>query len=247
MVQLIERWDELKSSIAGLEASGRAEALDPARLGPPLRRPRKIVHLTTEIEDFQPGQTPPIDWFFRSPESVTGPNSVIVLPPHYATQFVAEAEVAVVIGKRCYSVPVEEAASVVLGYTAILDVMGEGLGRGAGTYLNKSFDTFCPMGPTLIVNDPPIAVGQVSVRLQINGETAAEYYVEQLSHSAAELIASASSFFWLLPGDIVTLGSPTNESFKIAYKDSIRVDVAEIGSMSLTVDDPLCRHRERVA
>jgi 2-keto-4-pentenoate hydratase/2-oxohepta-3-ene-1,7-dioic acid hydratase in catechol pathway len=247
MVQLIERWDELKSSIAALESSGSPQALDASQLGPPLRRPRKMVHLTTEIEGFEAGQKPPIDWFFRSPESVTGPTATIVLPPHYATEFVAEAEVAMVIGKRCYMVPAEEAGSVIFGYTAVLDAMGEGLGRGAGTFLNKSFDTFCPMGPTVVVNEPPVDVAQLSVRLDINGQTATQYSVGQLPHSVGELIASASSFFWLLPGDIVTCGSPTNESFKIAYRDSIQVDVSSIGSMSLTVDDPLCRHRERVA
>ena len=85
------------------------------------------------------------------------------------------------------------------------------------------------------------------MRLEINGAAAAQYTVGQLAHSLSELIASVSSFFWLLPGDVVTLGSPTNESFKIAYRDRINVDVSTIGSMSLTVDDPLCRHRERVA
>jgi 2-keto-4-pentenoate hydratase/2-oxohepta-3-ene-1,7-dioic acid hydratase in catechol pathway len=247
MVQLIERWDDLKGSISGLESSGSAQPLDSAKLGPPLRRPRKIVHLTTEIAGYEVGQKPPIDWFFRSPESVTGPNSTIVFPPHYATEFVAEAEVAAIIGKRCYMVPAEEAESVVFGYTALLDAMGEGLGRGAGTYLNKSFDTFCPMGPTLIVNDDSVDSAAFNVRLEINGAQEAEYSVGQLAHSLGELIASASSFFWLLPGDLVTLGSPTNENYKIAHRDSIKVDVSTIGSMSLTVDDPLCRHRERVA
>jgi 2-keto-4-pentenoate hydratase/2-oxohepta-3-ene-1,7-dioic acid hydratase in catechol pathway len=247
MVQLIERWDELKGPVAELEVSGSAQELDPARLGPPLRRPRKIVHLTTEVDGFQAGQKPPIDWFFRSPESVTGPTATIVFPPHYATDFVAEAEVAAVIGKRCYSVPAEEADSVVFGYTAVLDAMGEGLGRGAGTYFNKSFDTFCPMGPTLVVNDANVDVGAFRVRLEINGSQAAEYSVGGLAHSLGELIASVSSFFWLLPGDLVTLGSPTNESHKIAHRDALKVDVSGIGAMSLTVDDPLCRHRERVA
>jgi 2-keto-4-pentenoate hydratase/2-oxohepta-3-ene-1,7-dioic acid hydratase in catechol pathway len=247
MVQLIERWDELKDPIAKLESSGSAQPLDPARLGPPLRRPRKIVHLTTEVEDFEAGKKPPIDWFFRSPESVTGPNATIVLPPHYATEFVAEAEVAVVIGKRCYAVPAEESQSVVFGYTAVLDAMGDGLGRGAGTYLNKSFDTFCPMGPTLVTSDSFVDLGSLNVRLAINGSTAAQYSVSQLAHSLGELIASVSSFFWLLPGDLVTLGSPTNESFKIAHRDTIEVDVTSIGAMRLSVDDPLCRHRERVA
>jgi 2-keto-4-pentenoate hydratase/2-oxohepta-3-ene-1,7-dioic acid hydratase in catechol pathway len=247
MVQLIERWEELKSPIAGLESSGSAEALNSVKFGPPLRRPRKIVHLTTEIEGFEAGQKPPIDWFFRSPESVTGPTATIVFPPHYATEFVAEAEVAAIIGKRCYMVPPEEADSVVFGYTALLDAMGEGLGRGAGTYLNKSFDTFCPMGPSLVVNDGSVDHKAFTVRLEINGARQAEYSVGQLAHSLGELIASASSFFWLLPGDLVTLGSPTNQNFKIAHRDSISVDVSAIGFMSLTVDDPLCRHRERVA
>jgi 2-keto-4-pentenoate hydratase/2-oxohepta-3-ene-1,7-dioic acid hydratase in catechol pathway len=247
MVQLIERWDELKDSIAQLESSGSAQALNPALLGPPLRRPRKIVHLTTEVDDYEAGQKPPIDWFFRSPESVTGPAATIVLPPHYATEFVAEAEVAAVIGKRCYAVSADEASSIVFGYTAVLDAMGDGLGRGAGTYLSKSFDTFCPMGPTLITNDSSVDPGEFNVRLDINGSTVTQYSVGQLAHALGELIASVSSFFWLLPGDLVTLGSPTNEHFKIAHRDSIEVDVSEIGSMSLTVDDPLCRHRERVA
>lgn len=247
MVQLIERWDELKSSLLDLESSGSAQALDPARLGPPLRRPRKIVHLTTEVEGFEAGQNPPIDWFFRSPESVTDPTGTIVLPPHYATQFVAEAEVAVVIGKRCYRVAGDDANSVIFGYTAVLDTMAEGLGRGAGTYFNKSFDTFCPMGPTLVVSEPSVDAGAFNVHLEINGTTATEYSVGQLAHSVGQLIASASSFFWLLPGDLVTCGSPTNESFKIAHRDAIKIVVSSIGSMSLTVDDPLCRHRERVA
>src|SRR4051794_35230733 len=247
MVQLIERWDELKGPITALQSSASPLALDVSRLGPPLRRPRKIVNLCTEVKDLQPDKKPPIDWFFKSPESVTGPNGQLILPPHYATEFLIEAEIAVVIGQPCRNVPVDEADTVIFGYTAVLDGMGDGLGRGMGTYFNKSFDTFCPMGPTILINEPSLDAAAFDVRLDLNGAPAESYSRGSLAHSVAELIADVSTYFQLMPGDVVACGSPTNRSIRIAHGDSITLDVTTIGSMSLSVDDPLCRHRERVA
>ena len=68
MVQLIERWDELKARIASLETFGSPLAVDVSRFGPPLRRPRKMVNLCTEVKDFAARQKPPVNWFFRSPD-----------------------------------------------------------------------------------------------------------------------------------------------------------------------------------
>ncbi|MFN0070734.1 MAG: fumarylacetoacetate hydrolase family protein [Chloroflexota bacterium] len=249
MVQLIERWDDFRAPLAALERAGFAHVFDPARLGPPLRRPRKMVNLCTEIDKLEAGQKPPIDWFFKSPESVTGPHSRVVLPPHYATGFHVEAEIAVVIGRSCRNVSADEADSVIFGYTAIVDGMGAGLGRvGMGTYFNKSFDTFCPMGPALVVNTKSgLNAASFSVQLALNDVTVAQYSVGDLAHSIPELIADVSSYFQLLPGDIVACGSPMSENFQIAHRDTLKVDVSGIGSMSLDIDDPLCHHRERVA
>jgi 2-keto-4-pentenoate hydratase/2-oxohepta-3-ene-1,7-dioic acid hydratase in catechol pathway len=71
--------------------------------------------------------------------------------------------------------------------------------------------------------------------------------VGDLAHSIPELIADVSSYFQLLPGDIVACGAPTNESFRIAHRDSVEVRASGLGALSLRVEDPLCRHRERVA
>jgi 2-keto-4-pentenoate hydratase/2-oxohepta-3-ene-1,7-dioic acid hydratase in catechol pathway len=206
-----------------------------------------VVNLCTEFDSVDPATKPPIDWFFKSPESVTGPAGSIVLPPHYASAFYVEPEVAVVIGKRCHDVPADEAESVIFGYTAILDGSAVGLGRvTAGTYFGKSFDSFCPMGPAILVRDPAQDVRSFEVQMRLNGERVTRYTIGDLPHSIGELIADVSGYNILLPGDVVGCGSPPGERFQIAHGDVVEAEIAGIGRMSMSVEDPLFRHRVRV-
>jgi 2-keto-4-pentenoate hydratase/2-oxohepta-3-ene-1,7-dioic acid hydratase in catechol pathway len=80
-----------------------------------------------------------------------------------------------------------------------------------------------------------------------NGEEAMRFRMADLPHTVADLISSVSSFFTLLPGDIVALGSPPNAQVEIFGNDTIEVDVPSIGSLRVTVNDPLFRHRSQVA
>lgn len=246
MVQLIERFQDLRPALEE-RASATGPAQVDALVGPPLGRPRKMVNLCTELDTVEPNAKPPIDWFFKSPESVIGTGDSVVLPPHYADGFSIEPELAVVIGQTCRDVPEHEVGGVIFGYTLVLDGAAMGVGRGMGTYFGKSMDTFCPMGPAILVAEASQDVPSFEVRMRLNGELVSRYKVVDLPHSIASLIADVSTYATLLPGDVVACGSPTGEDSEIFDGDTIDADITGIGTIRVSVADPLFRHRARVA
>jgi 2-keto-4-pentenoate hydratase/2-oxohepta-3-ene-1,7-dioic acid hydratase in catechol pathway len=248
MVQLIERFPDLRSSLEAHASSADAVSLANAPLGAPLGRPRKMVNLATEHDTVDPGTKPPIDWFFKSPESVVGSGANVVLPPHYATGFYLEAELGVVMGRRSRDVDPDDVENAIFGYTLLLDVSATDVGRpGMGTYFGKSFDSFCPMGPAILVGASLQEVSSFEVHLTLNGDVVTRYRIGDLPHSIPELIADVSTFATLLPGDVVACGSPPAERFEIFDNDRVSAQIPAIGSLDVTIKDPLFRHRTRAA
>src|SRR5690606_25594889 len=99
-------------------------------LAAPVPRPPKLIAAFGNYREGTDRERLEQDMFLESPESVIGPGDTVVLPPHDATIFHHEAELALIIGKRCKDLPADTSAlDVLAGYSCGIDVSGRGLGR----------------------------------------------------------------------------------------------------------------------
>jgi 2-keto-4-pentenoate hydratase/2-oxohepta-3-ene-1,7-dioic acid hydratase in catechol pathway len=166
--------------------------------------------------------------FLKAPSSVLGDGGTVRLP-YRDRRFDQEGEFAAVIGRVTRNVTEAEALDAVFGYTCLLDMTMRG---GEDRSVRKSFDTFTPVGPTIVTPDelPPIA--ELQIRLRVNGVLRQRADLCDLIWGLPRLIAYASSVMTLHPGDVVTTGTPegVGEVF-----DGDRIDLEVTGVDRLTV------------
>ena len=147
--------------------------------------------------------------FFKLPTAIIGPGDAIVLPKN-STEPDYEAELAFVIGKGGYRIPAAAWREHVYGYTIINDVSARDVQRATSQWsLAKSFPTYCPMGPAIVTSDQIADPHQLAISLSIDGETLQNSSTRELIFKIPELIEYISSITPLLPGDIVSTGTPS--------------------------------------
>ena len=212
--------------------------IEDAQLGPPIPDPDKIICLGLNYRSHAQEAgfaipTVPI-LFGKYRNALNGPTSPIILPS-MSEQIDYEAELAVVIGKRCKNIAVEEALGYVAGYMAFNDVSARDLQMRTGQWLSgKTLDTFAPCGPSLVIdeiNDPQ----NLDISTRVNGETLQQSNTCNMIFSVAEIIAYISQLITLEPGDIIATGTPEGVGFKrnppifLRDGDMVEVEVEGIG------------------
>ncbi|QOJ00700.1 MAG: fumarylacetoacetate hydrolase family protein [Phycisphaeraceae bacterium] len=169
------------------------------------------------------GKEPPTRpvFFTKNPASAVLDGDVVVIPEacRDRPQVDFEAELAVVLGvggKPVKDVPRERALGAVLGYACANDVSArwwQKEGSGGQFYRGKSFDTFCPIGPTVVpaaeVGDP----GRLRIACRVNGVTMQDGTTGDMIFDVATLIAEASRGTTLLPGTVILTGTPSGVGF----------------------------------
>lgn len=144
--------------------------------------------------------------FAKAPTTVTNPNSPIVHPEGEQVDY--EVELAVVIGRTAKNLNKNEVSDYVAGYTILNDVSGRRAQFSDGQFFRgKSYDTFSPMGPTLVTGgdfDP----NTVDVSLRVDGETKQSSNTMQFIFDVPELITYISENMTLQPGDVISTGTP---------------------------------------
>lgn len=180
--------------------------------------------------------------FFKSPSSVQDPNEPILLPRGLRSDKVDyEAELAVVIGKRCKNVTAEQALEYVLGYTCANDVSARDwqLNGGGGQWCRgKTFDTFCPLGPELVTSDEITHPNKLTIRSLLNGEVMQDSNTSDMIFPVAEIIAFLSASTTLMPGTVILTGTPEgvgmarNPAVWLKPNDRIDIEIGEIGLLS---------------
>ena len=143
--------------------------------------------------------------FLKAPSAVVGPGTAGVLPPE-SVRVDFEGEIALVVKHRLRRVAAAEALAGVLGVTCANDVSARDLQKRDGSFSGaKSFDTFCPLGPAILV-DPEWE--RLEVRTRVNGVERQHGRVGEMVFGFAELLAYASCRMTLEPGDIFLTGTP---------------------------------------
>lgn len=146
--------------------------------------------------------------FLKLPSAIIGPGAAIKLPPN-STQPDYEAEFAVIIGAGGRNIAKEAWEKHIFGYTILNDVSARDIQLATSQWtLGKSFDTFAPLGPAIVTKDEIADPHQLSISLAIDGEVLQNSNTRELIFKLPELIAYISSITPLLPGDIISTGTP---------------------------------------
>ncbi|MGD0732895.1 MAG: fumarylacetoacetate hydrolase family protein [Terracidiphilus sp.] len=216
--------------------------LSEVQLHAPLINPPRIFAIGLNyrdhaIETKSPFPTTPVV-FFKMHTAIIGPGDSIVLPKNSAEPDY-EAEFAFVIGKGGYRIPASEWQQHVYGYTIVNDVSARDVQRASSQWsLAKSFPTFCPLGPAIVTADEISDPHSLAISLTIDGEVLQNSNTRELIFKIPELIEYISSITPLLPGDIVSTGTPSGVGLgrtpKRWLKPGETVTVAVEGLSSLT-------------
>lgn len=208
---------------------------DATRLGAPICRPSKIVCIGLNFRDhaaeskMELPKEPVI--FFKSTTSLVGPNDDLVIPRN-ATKVDWEVELALVIGRRTLYVSKQDALEYVAGYVLHNDYSERTFqfDRGGQWVKGKSADTFAPLGPFLATRDEIPNPQNLAMWLKVNGEYRQKSSTANMVFDVATLVSHVSEFMTLLPGDVITTGTPAGVGLGMKPPQYLKAgDVVELG------------------
>ncbi|MBX3254404.1 MAG: fumarylacetoacetate hydrolase family protein [Chitinophagaceae bacterium] len=194
--------------------AGRAPVVSNAeRLGAPIVRPSKLICIGLNYSDhaaesnMQLPAEPII--FFKATSAIVGPEDDITIPKN-SIKTDWEVELAVVIGKKASYVEEKDAMDYVAGYLLHNDYSERAfqLERSGQWVKGKSCDTFAPLGPWLATKDEIKDINNLRLWLTVNGKTMQDGNTKNLIFKIPFLVSYLSQFMSLLPGDIITTGTP---------------------------------------
>jgi len=245
MIGLIEGWISHRSAVERAAARSVDLALDAVTLEAPVPRPGKILAIGLNYADHvaESGQEVPRRqvWFSKLSTAVNGPFAAIELPKA-STSLDYEAELVVIIGKRCKHVSAETAHEVVFGYCAGNDVsVRDWQMRTSQWLLGKSFDTHAPFGPWIVTADAIADPHALGVRAFVNGEKRQHSNTRHLIFNIFDQIAYLSQAVTLEPGDVIFTGTPAGVGAAMKPRnylkvgDITRVEIDGIGTIEAVV------------
>lgn len=221
---------------AGVRPTGRYVDLERVRLLCPVA-PSKIIlvglNYRAHVQHSQSATEAPANpvLFLKPPTSLLGPDGDIVYPDG-VDRVDYEAELGVVIGRTGHRIPIDRAEEYIFGYTCVNDVTARKIQKQDGQWTRgKGFDTFCPIGPHVVRG---IDASNLSVEAYLNGQRKQSGRTSDLIFSIPFLVHFISSVMTLLPGDVISTGTP--EGIDPMQKgDTIEVRVENVGSLINTI------------
>ncbi|WP_158995799.1 fumarylacetoacetate hydrolase family protein [Mucilaginibacter sp. L196] len=205
------------------------------RLGSPIGRPSKIVCIGLNYVDHakETNATPPPEpvIFMKSTTAIVGPNDNIMIPKD-SVKTDWEVELAIVIGKKASYVDEADAMDYVAGYVLHNDVSEREFQiERSGTWdKGKGCDTFAPIGPFIATADEIKDPGNLRLWLKLNGETMQDGTTANFIFNIPFVIAYTSKFMTLLPGDIISTGTPAGVGLGMKPPVYLKAgDVIELG------------------
>lgn len=205
------------------------------RLGAPISRPSKIIcvglnYAKHAAESSAALPAEPVI-FFKAPSALAGPNDDIVIPKN-SRKTDWEVELAVVIGKRALYVDESDAMNFVAGYVLHNDVSEREfqLERSGQWVKGKSADSFAPIGPFLATKDEVPDPHSLNLWLKLNGTVMQSSNTSDMVFKIPRLISHISQFMSLVPGDIISTGTPSGVGLGLNPQKYLKAgDVVELG------------------
>lgn len=177
--------------------------------------------------------------FPKTPNALIGPQEPIIIPSFLdrygfeepRTDY--EAELAVIIGRRCKNVPAENALEMVFGYTCLNDVSQRNLQTGdkSGWFRGKSLDTFAPVGPAVTLAEDLPDPQNLRLQCRLGGKTVQDSNTRHMIFTIPEIIAFVSMNFTLNQGDIISTGTPAGVG-PLSDGDVVEVEIESIGVLT---------------
>jgi 5-oxopent-3-ene-1,2,5-tricarboxylate decarboxylase / 2-hydroxyhepta-2,4-diene-1,7-dioate isomerase len=189
---------------------------DKPRLLAPIARPPKIVALGLNYAAHarESGREPPTEpiIFAKSPSAVIGPNEPVVYKAELG-RIDPEVELGVVISRKAKGVSLERALDYVGGYTIVNDVtaremQAKDIHDRLPWFRSKGIDTFCPLGPAIVLKDEITDPGNLELEMRVNGEVRQKANTSDLIFGIPSLVHHISRHITLEPGDIISTGTP---------------------------------------
>lgn len=187
--------------------------LKSTRLGPPVARPSKIICIGLNYSDHAAESNMEIPKepiiFFKSTTAICGPDDYLIIPKN-AEKTDWEVELAVVIGSKASYINEHDAMNYVAGYMLHNDYSERAfqLERSGQWVKGKSCDSFAPLGPWLVTKDEIKNVHELRLWLSVNDTVMQDGNTSNLIFSIPFLVSYLSQFMTLLPGDIISTGTP---------------------------------------
>lgn len=180
-------------------------------------------------------------WFNKQVSCISGPFDAVHMPD-VSDMLDCEAELGVVIGKRCYRVSAADARSVIAGYVVCNDVSVRDWQRSSPTMqLGKSFNTHGPFGPWIVTDDEVTDPHDLNLRMLINGQVRQQASTSQMVFNIYDQIAYLSTVMTLEPGDVLSTGTPSGVGVAMSppsylkVGDVMRVEIDGIGHIENTI------------
>lgn len=230
----------LTEGIENLVPNSEGIDADAVRLLAPIANPPKILCAWVNYPNPAVAIMPEVPIFFsKYASAIIGPNDAIELP-RIGSDIVVEPELAAVIGKPGKHIAESDALDHVAGYTIVNDVTAFShrlqilLGSQGPYMMAKSFDTFAPMGPCIATSDEVGDPHSLTQRHWVNGELQTDARSSDMIYRLPYLIAYASGFFALQPGDVILCGSPFPMAGKPGFLqpgDRVTIEIERIGRL----------------
>ena len=241
---LIAHLPEVRKAIATAAGAAKTIPLGECALLSPIANPGKIVaapvnykkHLEEARADpalhhqNQVAEIQRVGLFLKATSSLVGPSQgVAIRHPDRRTDH--EVELAAVIGRKADRVSREQALSHIVGYCIGLDITVRGPEERS---LRKSIDGYTVLGPALVTSDSISDPSSLDLKLTVNGEARQQANTRDLIIGIADLIVFASSFYTLMPGDVILTGTPAGVG-PIQPGDVIDASISQIGAIQVRV------------
>lgn len=194
--------------------------------------PSKIVCIGRNYADHAKelgNEVPTEPLIFLKPNSAINNHEGLIIYPEQSNRVDYEAELAIVIKKRCKSVSEEDALDYVLGYTCFNDITARDIQKKEGKFTRaKSFDTFAPFGP--FIETEFESFDNLSVKSFVNGEIRQDGNTKDMIFKVPQLISFISKVMTLYPGDVIATGTPEGVG-ELKPGDVVEVEVEGAGRL----------------
>ncbi|GLQ51482.1 fumarylacetoacetate hydrolase family protein [Dyella flava] len=235
---------DIDAQALGRESLARLARIDPQQLpqvpgepryGTPVAHVGKMICVGMNYAEHAAETNTPVPQmpvlFMKATSAIMGPNDDVVIP-RGSVKTDWEVELGVVIGETARSVSVEDALAHVAGYLVVNDLSERDFQfeHGGQWVKGKSCDTFGPLGPWLVTRDEVPDPQNLALWLEINGHRYQNGHTRTMIFSVAELVSHISRYMTLLPGDVISTGTPSGVGLGQKPPVYLRAgDVIELG------------------
>jgi len=240
---LFDGWyDEIENKIKDLPYE---ENISKYKLLSPIPNPNKIICLAFNYVDHakeQGLQAPEDPSIVIKPRTALNSTESDIICPDFVTQLDYEIELALIIGKNCKNISIEDASSAIFGYMVFNDVSARDIQFKDKQFTRgKSFDSFAPCGPWITTADEIQDVQNLKMTTKINGEIRQNSSTNNMFIKIPEIISKISKVMTLEKGDIISTGTPAgvmlNKPNAVFLKDGdkVEMEIEDLGILNNTV------------